>query len=1052
MVKEQRTGLAGHRRRVLAAISCAAGIGAALAALLSSADALFLSRVGARHLGTGFAVSSAVSMFVLWGIGALADRHDRSRLLWLTCWGAIAIVVATALVIPIAPRLSAAFLLVAGKQIGGSLELLLWVVIADRFTTREARRLLPWMIVGHGGGAAAGALSVGPLAETVGVVGPVWSAAVFLLVASAGARLLLWAPDGRVAQPRKSRQQASLLSGFRVLKTRPLARWLALLVGVAGVFAPMMYYLLGISAAAEYTSEVELAGFLGNYRAYVQAAALVAQLAVAPWLSARLGVGLMMLLAPLAAVGVSLWVGLKGQLIVVLVAQASTRIFDSAIQNPAEQLIQNLLPREIRGRVAGVVGGVAKRSGAVLGGLAASSLIIWPSAFSAALVGAALAWLLVAALLWRQFAELAVTELSSTQDVKSRAADTAWGLVGERGLQHVRKRLRSDSAREQEIAITLLARLSELGRVDAVAELLSAQEQSPCHALTLDAALQHMLGDGVVPGPAAAESASALLQGGQAEREIACMVLGCAVPDARWQSALSALVAADSQWLVAAVALARQEQRSILETLIDIGAGHGAGVVCELRCEIARALAGRSADAPEDLAERLLRSLSRECAADLQAAALHSVIAGVDARPGNAIAILLRPRLLELGQRWQKSKHAPLREAALVALTTGGSDDLQVLVAALGDKDEAVRERAEELLRAAGDVALEVLSIASQSGQRRVRLAAVDMLADLRPSREALDALIERELAEMTSCSLHAEALRELDGSQLVRRRLGERIEEATQAALLALEARSSQASIGDLARRLARAASTRSRSRALEALDALLPRRMARTMLGALEGNLAGELSTEVAIEAEIAGRDRLTRDLIVLALGSEGRASYRESISSAASAAASALDPLAMVERLVGAGRDIVAEDVPSLLETIVALSELPLFAELSTAQLEQLAASVQWRSIAKGETLMAEGEDAHCMFFVRTGQLEVIVAGERVAEIGTGEPVGELALFSEDRRTATVVALEPGQLGILTREELENLIEEVPGIGLGLCQAMSRKLVERNEPIKR
>lgn len=84
---------------------------------------------------------------------------------------------------------------------------------------------------------------------------------------------------------------------------------------------------------------------------------------------------------------------------------------------------------------------------------------------------------------------------------------------------------------------------------------------------------------------------------------------------------------------------------------------------------------------------------------------------------------------------------------------------------------------------------------------------------------------------------------------------------------------------------------------------------------------------------------------------------------------------------------------------------------------------------------------------MYVVRTGLLDVLVDGDKRAQLGAGEPVGELALFGEDRRTATVVAASECQLGVVTREDIENLVEEVPGIALRLCRAMSRRLAEMN-----
>lgn len=989
-------------------------------------------------------------MGLLWLVGALADRLDRSRLLWRGTWIALASVLVVISINSVLPRVSAAVLLVMGKQIGGALELLLWVVIADRFTAREARRILPWVVVANGAGAAFGAAAVGPLAGEFGSIGPLWAAAGVLSLVGVSARLLLAAPDHRIAQNLgglgEARARRKLSSGLSVLRERPLARWLAILVATAAVFAPMMYYLLGVSAAAEYASEVELAGFLGSYRAYVQLAALAAQLVLAPWLSKRLGVGAMLLLAPLGAVAVAVGVGLDSTLIVVLLAQATTRVLDTAIQDPAEQLMQNLLPQDVRGRVAGMVGGVSKRAGAIVGGLAASFLIVWPSLFSLTLLLAAASWLLVATLLWRRFSALAVAELSSAGDSnKFSTTDLALRFSDERGVMELRKRLLSPETREQENAIALLSRLSASGSVDAMDSLLAAMHESPTAGEPLRDALRMELGHRAKPSAKSVQRAMGMLEGADAENlEVLVALLSVSsLGKAEAQKVRSACVKVGG--VVGEVAMARLDEDSVLEVVR--AADNGAAMVHELRAEIARALRGESPDQADDLGERLLRCILRYEGPRLQAAGLESVVRCLDEGADSAILVLLRSRLLQLAQRWRGSQDAGLREAAMIAMRAGGGKDFRLLATCLADRDDAVRRRAEALLRDAGDDALEALSIASQSGRRRVRLVAVEILADLRPSQAALDALLAQELAEIQRCAEHEQALRSLPESHLVRRRLSERIDEGVEAALMTLEARNHKEGIGEVARRLARAASERSRARALEALDTLLPRKISRTILGALEGTLNASLAMEQAVEAELMGRDLLTRDLLVHALGSEGRASYRESISSAASEAAHAMDPLALVERLAEGNNDKLLSDVPSILETIVILSELPLFADLSTVQLEELATVVSWKSIDEGDVLMTQGDDAHCMYVVRSGSLDVLVDGVKRAQLGSGEPVGELALFGEDRRTATVQASSECQLGVVTREDIENLVEEVPGIALRLCRAMSRRLAEMN-----
>lgn len=1031
----------GHRRRSWAALACAAGIGAAIALLLSSADALFLSRVGSRHLGTAFALSSAVSMVVLWWVGTLADTRDRGRLLRIASAVGIALVGVILISNESFPKLSAAALLIVGKQAGGAMELLLWVVIADRFTAREARKLLPWVVVANGMGMALGALSVGPLASSLGAMGPLWAALFLLLIVSGFATLLTHAPDSRFALGVSRNRARADKPGISLLWQRPLAKWLAILVASAGVFAPVMYYLLGVSAAAEFSSEVELAGFFGQFRAYVQVAALVAQVTIAPWLSQRLGIGVLLILAPFGAAIVSIVVGFRGEFIWICLAQAMTRILDTAIQNPAEQLIQNLLPPDIRGRVAGLVGGVAKRSGAILGGLAASLFIVRPSLFSAVLIGAALLWLAIAIHLWRHFSEYAVTELATSH----RPMDShtlALRFASERDLQNLRKSLRSTDRREQRNALSLLGRIGEHGKIDAVEELLDALTRCIKLAPELRLALRLRIGVGEPVSTKASCAALLLLKSQQSdERDLAVEILGfgeLSESDKEW--VLSCARASDS--LAGQLYAVREDKQSVLEELV--GTRDSVVVVHQLRYEIVNADHGLSADSSEDLAERLLRSLSHCPIPELQVAGLHSVLRAMENAGPSALGILLDQRLADLSLRWRQDSLPELREASLVAMKGQETTDYQVWISALSDSEESVRNRAEFLLRGAGESALAALSNASQSGRRRVRMRAVEILADLRPSAETLDALLERELAEMVRCSQSVATLQQLPNAVLVRKRLTERIDESLQAALMALEVRLANTGIGEVAKRLARAGGERSRSRALEALDALLPRKMSRTILGAVEGKLPIQANLEECVQWQLKGRDTLTRDLLLYALDERDRAGLRQTIANLAELAAEQGDSESLIRRLVNADRDTLGLEVPTTLETIVALSDLALFSDMTTLQLEELATVVEWVALQSGDLLMAQGEEATCMYFVQAGELEVTVDEVRVATVGKGEPVGEMGLFAQEQRSATVLALEESLLGRIRSEALENLVEEVPGVALRLCKAMSRRLV--------
>ena len=56
------------------------------------------------------------------------------------------------------------------------------------------------------------------------------------------------------------------------------------------------------------------------------------------------------------------------------------------------------------------------------------------------------------------------------------------------------------------------------------------------------------------------------------------------------------------------------------------------------------------------------------------------------------------------------------------------------------------------------------------------------------------------------------------------------------------------------------------------------------------------------------------------------------------------------------------------------------------------------------------MSKGDFGHCMLLIEEGAAEVSVDGTRVRTVGPGDVVGEVAILSSGRRTASVVATAP------------------------------------------
>ncbi|MBD3392276.1 MAG: protein kinase [Chitinivibrionales bacterium] len=92
---------------------------------------------------------------------------------------------------------------------------------------------------------------------------------------------------------------------------------------------------------------------------------------------------------------------------------------------------------------------------------------------------------------------------------------------------------------------------------------------------------------------------------------------------------------------------------------------------------------------------------------------------------------------------------------------------------------------------------------------------------------------------------------------------------------------------------------------------------------------------------------------------------------------------------------------------------------------------------RNLQSGERVFAEGDTGDFAFTVVSGKVEVsrTVDGRKrvLAELGKGETVGELAIFTKEPRTATVTALDPTTIRIMNRHDVELELDKLsPWVG--------------------
>lgn len=135
---------------------------------------------------------------------------------------------------------------------------------------------------------------------------------------------------------------------------------------------------------------------------------------------------------------------------------------------------------------------------------------------------------------------------------------------------------------------------------------------------------------------------------------------------------------------------------------------------------------------------------------------------------------------------------------------------------------------------------------------------------------------------------------------------------------------------------------------------------------------------------------------------------------------------------------------------------LSEVPMFAALDGAIVQQLLNALHLSLHCAGETIVAAGTVGSGMFFVHSGTVAVVTADSPPSLINLlhrGDYFGEISLVVEDaRRSASVIAYTNVQLYELRRPSVAALVRLAPELELALTEQAHKLLATDAERAKR
>lgn len=145
-------------------------------------------------------------------------------------------------------------------------------------------------------------------------------------------------------------------------------------------------------------------------------------------------------------------------------------------------------------------------------------------------------------------------------------------------------------------------------------------------------------------------------------------------------------------------------------------------------------------------------------------------------------------------------------------------------------------------------------------------------------------------------------------------------------------------------------------------------------------------------------------------------------------------------LLDRLLGADR--YAKELP--------LERTDVLERFAAEDVDRLQSFCEKRSYGDGETVFCQGDDGDAIFLITAGRIELFRSDgddeRRIMTLCPGQVCGEMAIIDGGPRSATARAAERLCCYVLTRDQLEAMRKEVPGVAESFYHGLTRLLSTR------
>ena len=419
-----------------------------------------------------------------------------------------------------------------------------------------------------------------------------------------------------------------------------------------------------------------------------------------------------------------------------------------------------------------------------------------------------------------------------------------------------------------------------------------------------------------------------------------------------------------------------------------------------------------------------------------------------------------------------------IRRAALGAFGLGGEHALRRVVAMMGDPSESIHDLAREKIKTAdyqnGQVLIESLNIP----RRLIREGVFDLLEELNIGDIDAYRFARTQLGESYTYLSAFQYIKTFPGSEardllLDHLEQKSRLEVENVLRVLALQDKSGQMKI--IFRGIFSLDSGQ-QANSMEALDDLLDRSLSKILLPLLGG---APLPEKLAVGRKnfklpkfgkdkescllwlIEKKKELSLVLHLNLLAHEGPDDRDLAAIIELEASAENVVRKSARQALIKAGQYPLHKENGMTTEVVITdkillLKKIEMFEGLTVSELAAVGSVTEEVQFQPGEIVIKKGEMGETMYLIIKGEVSVHIGDANgkeieVDRIKAGDYFGEMALFEDVPRSATIRTETDSRLLVLHNQEFNEIVREYPQIALTICKVLSSRIRTLHEKIK-